>query len=240
MKNGNKRIIDITQPIATGMEVWPGDPQTQIETESIDGAFVTKLCLSVHAATHVDAPRHRDFKKSGVESLDLEVLCGPAAVIRPTELSNNSTLIEKLSSVPVSTERVLINTGHYDSRQRGGAEFLNYPGLSLDLTENLIKNGIKLIGTDAPSIERSSDLDEGNFSVHDALFEADVIILENLNLGHVDEGEYDLYCLPLLIPGIDGAPARAVLLPREDQSIFIDANPCYSSNAEPKSLFALK
>ena len=213
MKSIGRRIIDITQPIAAGMDVWPGDPQTEIATESIGGAFVTQLSLSVHAATHVDAPRHRDSKRNGVESLNLDDLCGPAVVVRPTELSSDGTLIEELPPLPDSTRRILIDTGHYEKRRCGEAQFLEYPGLSLDLTQRLIGNGIRLIGTDAPSIERAIDLDGGDFSVHDSLFEAGVIILENLSLGHVDEGEYHLYCLPLLIPGADGAPARAVLLP---------------------------
>lgn len=211
MNSGGRRIIDITQPIAAGMDVWPGDPQTEIESEEVGGAVISKLSLSTHAATHVDAPRHRGVNKSGVESLDLEVLCGPAIVVRPTRLSNDGTLIEELPHSAFSTHRLLIDTGHYAARQHGEVEFLDYPGLSPELTERLISSGTSLIGTDAPSIERSSDLDAGNFEVHDALFDANVIILENLKLDHVAEGEYKLYCLPLLIPGADGSPARAVL-----------------------------
>lgn len=212
MKNGGKKIIDITQPIAAGMDVWPGDPQTEIDSEEIGGAIVTTLKLSAHAATHVDAPRHRDASKSGVESLDLDILCGPAVLVRPTQLSNDGTLIEELPSPAFTAQRLLIDTGSYAARQRGEAAYLDYPGLTPELARNLITSGVRLIGTDAPSIERSKDLDAGSFEVHDALFEAGVIILENLKLDHVTEDEYELYCLPLLIPGADGAPARAVLL----------------------------
>jgi arylformamidase len=43
------------------------------------------------------------------------------------------------------------------------------------------------------------------------LLEAEVIILEGLNLAHVAPGTYELLCLPLKLIGAEGAPARTVL-----------------------------
>jgi arylformamidase len=37
-------------------------------------------------------------------------------------------------------------------------------------------------------------------------------ILEGIILSHVNEGIYDLVCLPLKIEGADASPVRAVLL----------------------------
>jgi len=37
------------------------------------------------------------------------------------------------------------------------------------------------------------------------------VILEGLDLRAVAPGPYELICLPLLIPGSDGASARAIL-----------------------------
>jgi arylformamidase len=39
-----------------------------------------------------------------------------------------------------------------------------------------------------------------------------VIIVEGLDLSHVDPGPYELICLPIRI-ACDGAPCRAVLMP---------------------------
>ena len=50
---------------------------------------------------------------------------------------------------------------------------------------------------------------------HTILLQAEVVIIEGLNLAGVDPGWYRLYCLPLKLVGSDGAPARAVLLQEE-------------------------
>jgi arylformamidase len=39
-----------------------------------------------------------------------------------------------------------------------------------------------------------------------------VTILEGVNLAAVPEGDYQLFCGPLVIPGSDGAPARVFLV----------------------------
>ncbi|MDO8486049.1 MAG: hypothetical protein Q7S35_13995, partial [Candidatus Limnocylindrales bacterium] len=46
---------------------------------------------------------------------------------------------------------------------------------------------------------------------HVALLEAGVVIVEGLDLRGVEPGAYELICLPLLIPGSDGGPARAAI-----------------------------
>jgi arylformamidase len=51
--------------------------------------------------------------------------------------------------------------------------------------------------------------------VHRILLEAGVVILEGLNLGGVERGEFELICLPLKISSGDGAPCRAVLRGRQ-------------------------
>jgi arylformamidase len=46
---------------------------------------------------------------------------------------------------------------------------------------------------------------------HRTLLEAGVAIVESLDLRHVEAGEYDFVWLPILIPGSDGGPARAIV-----------------------------
>jgi arylformamidase len=38
------------------------------------------------------------------------------------------------------------------------------------------------------------------------------VIVEGLVLSEPPPGDYDLRCLPILLAGLDGAPARAVLV----------------------------
>lgn len=67
---------------------------------------------------------------------------------------------------------------------------------------------LELIGTDALSI--------GDDDVHRALLGAGVIILENLELKDIPDGEYTLIALPLKIYS-DGAPARVCLIGDDDE-----------------------
>ncbi len=56
--------------------------------------------------------------------------------------------------------------------------------------------------------------DEGD-AIHRVLLAAGVCLLEGLDLGAVEPGDYDLVALPLRIAGAGGAPARAFLTPRQ-------------------------
>jgi arylformamidase len=47
---------------------------------------------------------------------------------------------------------------------------------------------------------------------HTALLKDGIVILEGLDLSDAAPGIYTLVCLPLRLEGVDGAPARAVLL----------------------------
>jgi arylformamidase len=50
------------------------------------------------------------------------------------------------------------------------------------------------------------------FPVHKLLLGRGVLIIEGLDLRAVAAGHYTLACLPLNLQGVDGAPARAVLM----------------------------
>jgi arylformamidase len=82
-------------------------------------------------------------------------------------------------------------------------------GLDEDAARWIVDRGIRLVGIDRLSIERSPD--GVHYPVHTTLLAAEVVILESLDLSEVEPGEYILQCLPLRIAGCDGAPARVVL-----------------------------
>lgn len=72
----------------------------------------------------------------------------------------------------------------------------------------LVEKGVKLIGIDYYSIAPFTE-PEG---VHRLILaNDDMAILEAVDLSTVTPGEYELLCLPLLIPGADAAPVRAFL-----------------------------
>ena len=189
------RYIDITAPLGPRTRVYPGDPPVEItvaaDSEKGGTARVTSLRLSAHAGTHVDAPCHLSGFRSGVESLALDDLIGPAIVIdAPPRLSC-------WLDIP--------------SRPRGRLARLLFKGepiITAACARDLVRRGVRLVGTDGLSVDAVND---AKLPAHRVLLKAGVVILEGLDLSRVTAGRYELVALPLLIPGCDGAPARAVL-----------------------------
>ncbi|MCS7300250.1 MAG: cyclase family protein, partial [Fimbriimonadales bacterium] len=80
--------------------------------------------------------------------------------------------------------------------------------LTPDAAEWLVRRAVDVVGIDYLSIERFG---VPKPEAHHILCSAGKIIIEGLNLSAAEAGEYELICMPLLIEGADGAPARAAL-----------------------------
>jgi arylformamidase len=204
------RLIDVTVPLSTQLPVFPGDPLVLVEaTDRIaDGAAcnLTRLVLGTHAGTHVDAPFHFEPDGDTVDHLPLEVLMGRARVVEVgTRGPVDGAFLAALDLHGVT--RLLLKTPASGQLRRGllPADFAH---LTPEAASGLVAAGVRLVGIDSPSVERSGG---AGFIVHHTLLRAGVIIVENLDLSNVTPGEYDLACLPLLVAGADGAPARVVL-----------------------------
>jgi len=55
------KVIDLSLPIYYGMEVFPGDPEVNIETihtHENEGWELRKISMGSHTGTHVDAFSH--------------------------------------------------------------------------------------------------------------------------------------------------------------------------------------
>ena len=86
-------IYDITLGISPTLPVWPGDPAIVLEqVKSMDrGAHsnVTRLAMSAHTGTHVDAPHHFLNDHRTVEQLSLEILTGRCFVLDLTSMEGH-------------------------------------------------------------------------------------------------------------------------------------------------------
>lgn len=208
-------IYDITVPLTEGMPIYPGDPDIQIQDWKAlskgDAANVSLLHFGAHTGTHVDAPAHFIEGARQVESLPLDVLIGKAEVVEvPDDAESIDEVFVNQRSAP-GISRVLFKTRNSGFWRTGRSEFRrDYCYLELAAAEQLVRNGVRLVGIDYLSIE--SFKHEGH-PTHLALLSDGVVIVEGLNLSDVSAGIYELICLPLRIRGGngDGAPARAVL-----------------------------
>ncbi len=89
----------------------------------------------------------------------------------------------------------------------------NYPALAQDAANEIAAHGMKCVGIDTPSIE-SYGCDG---SVHRTLLSSDCTIIELLDLSLVEGGDYEMVALPLRLKGLDGSPARVVLIKRDEE-----------------------
>ena len=211
------RFIDISAPLRADLITWPGVVERFERTLASDLAAgdvmtVSHLRLGAHAGTHVDGPGHFLPHGGGVETLPLEVLIGPAQVV---QIAPDRQIVAAsdldAAAVPAETERLLIKTGNSGWSRNDTAFREDYVALDESAAEWCLERGIRLVGIDYLSVE---PFDAGNraYPVHRLFLEAGVVVLESLDLAAASAGPYQLVALPLLIPGSDGAPARAVLI----------------------------
>jgi arylformamidase len=207
------RIIDISVPISNDMHVYPGDPGIDIQPASkiADGASSnsSRLNFGSHTGTHIDAPRHFIEGRLSVDELPLHVLVGKAYVAEVTATERVTPRDLEGAGIPKGTQRILLKTINSKLIWRSKSFRQDFVHLAEESAKWLLDRDVQLVGIDYLSIEQ---FHSPTHRVHLDLLNANVVILEGLNLNGVAPGEYTLCCLPLKIKGGDGAPARAVLL----------------------------
>ena len=197
------RIIDITRPLSEGVLMYPGDVSPVFRQEEHGNYIVTDLRLSTHTGTHIDAPLH--YLKNG-GSIDTIPHSHVVGLCRVLDVTHAGTLItaQHLKGRLEGIERLLLKTS-FSGIDRFDE---NYPSLTADAARLITGYDMKCVGIDSPSIESY----ECDGTVHRELLSHGCIIIELLDLSNVEEGDYTLVALPLRFTGLDGSPARVVLL----------------------------
>ena len=207
------KTYDISIPITPEMPVWPGDPAVSMQRvskiEDGDNANVTHVSLSAHTGTHVDAPYHFLPDGDTLEAIPLNIMIGRAYVLYLPNVDLITADVLKQAEIPQRTRRVLFKTRNSDIWARAEKDFqTGFVAVSPDGAQYLVERGIKMVGIDYLSIAPFKQ----SRPTHEILLKNGVFILEGINLTEVVPGRYTLYCLPLNLHGVDGAPARAILV----------------------------
>ncbi|MBM9465983.1 cyclase family protein [Nakamurella leprariae] len=204
--------VDVTVPLVPGeVPLYPGDTDLEIRRDQrlVDGdaANVSSMTCSLHCGTHVDAPVHFLDGHPGVDAVPIDTLIGPAWVADATGVDGDlDEAALAILGIPPEATRVLFRTSNsalWDTR-RFSEDFV---ALTPTAAAVLAGRGVRLIGIDWLSVASYRD----PAPTHQVLLRAGVTVLETLDLRAVEPGWWTLTCLPLRIPGADGAPARAVL-----------------------------
>jgi arylformamidase len=206
-------IHDISLPISESLVVWRDDSPVRITRVSDmakgDRVTVSQLDLNAHIGTHVDAPVHFVPGGVGVDALDLNVLVGPALVVEALEADALTVDVLETLSIPPGTERVLFHTRNSALWARGEREFAkDFCAIAEDGAHWLVERNVRLVGVDYLSVAPYDDV----VPTHQTLLSAGIIPVEGLNLSGIAPGIYQFVCLPLRLVGVDGSPARAILI----------------------------
>ena len=208
------KIHDISLSISKNLPTWPGDPAVFLERVSKieDGANanVSRLDISVHTGTHLDAPYHFLEDGTTVETLPLDVLIGEAQVVQFAD-SVDVIGARELAEVGIApgVTRLLLKTRNSHYWSDGISEFqTGFVGVNEDGAKYLVQIGIQLVGIDYLSIAPFKQ----SRPTHEVLLRHKIIVIEGMDLSRIQPGNYQLFCLPLKLAGSDGAPCRAVLI----------------------------
>lgn len=203
-----RRVWDISQTLRPGLPVWPGDTPFALERtwrmENGSPVNVARLTLSTHSGTHGDAPLHYAASGADAAGMSLDHYIGECLVVDATAVRGRAVGVEDLPDI-AGVERVLLRTfaAFPHGEWRG-----DFTAVAPETIGHLAERGVRLIGTDAPSLDPQ---DSAAMAAHKAVLAADMRILEGLVLEGVPPGRYELIALPLKIAGGDAGLCRAVL-----------------------------
>jgi arylformamidase len=204
------RIIDISMELNEKTVVWKDDEPPRLQALArIPQAPVnfTWLSFGSHAGTHIDAPYYLFNDRWTADQIPFDRLIGRCQVLDLTGVDDMITAKE-LMKKDIRQKIILLKTKNSDDLM----EAFNPSHVAMDesAAQYLIDKGVLTLGFDYQSFERG-----GKCDIHRMFLERSITLIDNLRLKHASAKEYELICLPVKVTGIDGAPARAILLEDE-------------------------
>jgi arylformamidase len=204
------KIFDISWPISNQMTTYKDKKNVQlksIKTFDVDNVRETTISLSSHTGTHIDAPSH--FMEHGKSIDQLDPLCcsGQAQVVDMTHINNCITKKDLINITIEPNQIILFKTKNSTHSPTASFDY-NFIYIDSSTASYLVERSVRAVGIDYLGIERNQPQHE----THLTFMQHNIPIIEGLRLQDVPAGIYSLWCLPIKIPGLDGAPARALLI----------------------------
>lgn len=217
--------IDITLPLndsipmlvlppgadASGDAAPPSNPRVYrfFDVNKGDKVTMSKIEMSSHDGTHIDAPLHFIPGGNTIDNMPVETGVGPARIIEikdPLEIT-----VKELEPYNIKEgERILFKTVNsskvWSERRYTG----KYCAISLEAAKYLAGKKIRLVGLDFLTIAHAEPAENIN-DVHKAFLSNGIFILEAVNLAGVAPGDYDMICLPVRLERGDAGPCRVVI-----------------------------
>lgn len=208
------KVIDLSHKINESITVFNEDERPQIKQVARvekDGYSQLHFSMFTHNSTHIDAPYHMIEGGRTLDQLDTGKFIGKAFV---ADVKNSGSLIQKDDLIAFEAKLkacdfLLLNTGWAKKWKTDGYK-QDFPVLSSEATEWLMKFHLKGIGLDTISID---SVDSTKVPNHKIVLGNDILIIENLtNLERLNNDSFIFSCLPLKFQHADGSPVRAVAM----------------------------
>ena len=203
-------VIDLSQPFAGDMPVYPGGPQpcfTPAAALEKDGFRETRLRFDSHNGTHVDAPAHLLAGGRALGDYPLQAFMGPGAVL-DGRLGEEGLCDAAQAAVRQGAQFLLLRTGQ-DAYWGRPEYFSPWPVPSEAAMACLTGLDIRGIGIDALSVDGIG----GGLPGHRLAFARGLLLFENLRgLDRLPPAGFVFCALPIHLPCADGAPVRAAAI----------------------------
>lgn len=215
-----KRILDLTQPLHHNCPGWPDYelPRFELRFNTATHGFNAEwIALMTHTATHVDVPYHFYAQGATIEQVPIDRFIADAVPVdlwskHPDDAITDEDL-EPYTDRVRSGDVVLLGTG-WSARRGFTREYVyQWPYLSARGAEWLRDRGVKGVGIDGLSVGGWGSPEKGR-PPHEVLLSAGIWLVEELNITRELYAleRWRIYCLPMLLSGCGGAPARVVVV----------------------------
>ena len=206
------KIHDLTLTYDKNVAGFDTEPARLLER---DGWNARTLHIYSHAGTHMDAPVHFGVSDATIDQFKPEDFFSKRAWIVDLTGLGNAHLIELTDVLPQiphfeKGDSLLLKTNWY--QKLGTSEYRNaLPRISENLAHWMVKNEVKIVGVEPPSVADVNNMVEVTL-IHKILL-GSVIIVEGLcNLDKIEAKCVELIALPLKIKDGDGAPCRVIAI----------------------------
>lgn len=168
-------VIDLTHCFTAKMPVYPGDPVPTLEQSAElkqHGFNDFHLATGMHVGTHMDGPLHMIPGGKKLCNFPINTFFGKGVIVdgRGQKVIDASLLQHVHLQIG---DIVLVMTGFSEFYGKK-KYFEEYPEITEDFAARLIASGVKILGLDSPSPDRSP------FPIHKLLLKHDILIIENL------------------------------------------------------------
>jgi len=209
------RLIDLSHPLEHDQLNFPSDPKLSIVTHNTVDAIgynISKISLSSHQGTHLDAPFHFYTDGKTIDQMTLDQFYGPAKLVDlapgsylPAKTPLTVEMFEAHAQAFEPNSKVIYRTG-WDRAFNTPEFFTDFPTLTLEASRWIADRKIGLLGMDTPTPSTQW------LECHHILLEKKVQIVIVEGLTHLDQlpEQFTFIGFPMNLKGRDGSPIRAV------------------------------